>query len=279
MSARRLSAGHMRVLAWLVMAVGLAMLAWPVATDWWRAHEAESSIDEIMSVYDDMDDPDRLENLEQARAFNEKLAGRNPGRELWDYRIQLTYKGTPKSMMAWIDIPKISTKLPIFHGVDEDVLSAGVGHLPWSALPVGGEGSRCVLSAHSGMQDTRMFDDIRKLEVGDTFVLWTLSEPYAYRVRDVAVIEPEDVDVLAPEVGHDLCSLVTCTPYGVNTHRLVVTGERCEYVDGVTEAPAMYVNNRTVPMLIGMGVMVVLGLAAVVWRRRRKRKEEGAHYE
>lgn len=261
-------------MAGLAMVAGLVMLAWPVATDWLRAREAESSISEIMAIYDDMDDPDRLENLRQAKAFNARLRGEEPDFELWDYRTQLTYKGTPKSMMAWIDIPKISTTLPIFHGTDEDVLSAGVGHVEWSALPVGGPGTHCVLSGHSGMQDTRMFDDIRLLEEGDEFVIWTLSEPYAYRVCDVFVIEPEDVDRFEIDGDRDLCSLVTCTPFGVNTHRLVVLGERCEY-SGVEQTgfPATYVNRRTVPMLVGIvAICGVAGVFVAMGRRRAKRK-------
>lgn len=257
--------------AWLLMLGGLVMLAWPVATDWIRAKEAEQSIVEIMDVYDDMNDPDRLENLKQAQAWNARLRGEDPGIELWDYPIQLTYKGTPKSMMAWIDIPKISTRLPIFHGTSEDVLSAGVGHLEWSSLPVGGKGTRCVLSAHSGMQDTRMFDDIRLLEEGDQFVLWTLSEPYAYKVIKIQVIEPDEIETFNAEGTRDLCSLVTCTPFGINSHRLVVTGERCEYNgEEQTGFPATYVNRRTLPMLIG--ICVLLGVIVIVIISRRARR-------
>ena len=240
------------------------------------AREAEESISEIVSVYDDMDDPERLENLAQARAFNTRLSGGVVAKdEIWDYDSQLTYRGTPASMMSWVDIPKIATRLPVFHYATDDVLSTGVGHLEWSALPVGGTSTRCIVSAHSGMQNTRMFDDIRSLEVGDTFVFWTLSEPYCYRVRDIQVIYPDEVDKLAVEEGRDLATLVTCTPFGVNTHRLCVTGERCDYVE--QEAPTTtveaYVNRRTMPLLAGVALLLaLLVFLVVVFARRAARR-------
>lgn len=263
------------LLPWALVVVGLAFLAWPVVQDWWYAWEAERAISEITSVYDDMSDPERLENLEQARAFNEALQGRDTGIELWEYRWQLTYKSTPKSMMAWIDIPKISTRLPIYHGTDDAVLAAGAGHCEWSSLPVGGLGMRSVLTAHSGMDRTRMFDDIRLLKEGDEFVVWALGEPYAYRVCDVQVILPEQTELLDPEPGRDLCSLITCTPLGINSHRLVVTGERCEYHDeiGQVEGAEPYLNGRTVPLLIALAA--VLALAGVLWAVRSRRKRAG----
>ena len=264
----------------LLILAGLGLLAWPIATDWYYARQAEESISEVVSVYDDMDDPDRVANLEQARAYNARLAGlpfEEPEGGIWDYRTQLTYKGTPESMMAWVDIPSISTRLPIFHYTTEEVLSAGVGHVEWSSLPVGGEGTRCVLSAHSGMQNTRMFDDIRELEEGDTFVLWSLSEPYAYRVCDIRVVMPDEVDAVGAEPGRDLCTLVTCTPFGVNTHRLLVTGERCEYVEEVaTEGAKPYVNRRTGPLLAGAAVLIALLVAIVVMRVRARRRRRAA---
>lgn len=265
----------------VIILAGIVLLARPVVTDWWAAKQASESISEITSVYNDMDDPDRIANLEQAQAWNASLKGElDESYELWDYDTQLTYRGTPSTMMAYIDIPKIATKLPIYHYTTEEVLSAGVGHIEWSALPVGGAGTRCLLSAHSGMQNTRMFDDIRKLEIGDTFVLWTLSEPYCYRVCDIKTILPEEVETCMPESGRDLCSLITCTPYGVNSHRLVVTGERCEYVPeetGITAPVEAYVNRRTTPLLIGCGALVVLLVFIIVMaalRRRRARRAQ-----
>lgn len=276
-SAARGSSRLSALAPWLIIAAGLALLAWPVVTDWYFAWQAEQSIQEIVSVYDDMSDPERLQNLEQARAWNARQAHQpyaEPAGDIWEYRWQLTYKSTPESMMAWLDVPKIGTRLPIFHGTGEAELMAGVGHCDWSSLPVGGEGMHCVLTAHSGMQGTRMFDDINLLQEGDVFVVWALGEPYAYRVCRIRTILPEQIDALHAEEGRDLCTLVTCTPFGVNTHRLLVTGERCEYTEnmGATGGLTPWVNRRTEPLLAGMAVLAAL--LFVLWCRRRKRKRD-----
>lgn len=270
------------IVPWALLLCGILLLARPVVSDWMSAKAAEESISEVVSVYDDMEDAERLSNLEQARAWNARLVGdgyTEPEGGLWDYEMQLTYRGTPSTMMSWVDIPSISTRLPIYHYATAEVLSAGVGHLEWSALPVGGVGTRCVVSAHSGMDRTRMFDDIRRLRVGDTFVFWTLSEPYCYRVCSIETILPEEVDRLLPEPGRDLATLVTCTPFGVNTHRLCVTGERIDYVETpevpVTEGVRPYVNRRTIPLLAGiLGLVIALVVVAVAQTRRNKRRKK-----
>lgn len=268
---------------WASLLLGIALLARPVVSDWESARAAEDSISEVVSVYDDMADEERLANLEQARAFNARLVDDGtyvePDGGLWDYDSQLTYRGTPSTMMSWVDIPSIATRLPIYHYATVDVLSAGVGHLEWSALPVGGEGTRCIVSGHSGMDKMRMFDDIRQLREGDIFVFWTLSEPYCYRVCEIETILPEEVDRLAAEPGRDLATLVTCTPFGVNTHRLCVTGERCEYVEESTGAPTEgvrpYVNRRTIPLMAGIAGLVVCAVVVVFARCSRRRAGAG----
>lgn len=283
----------MRAVAIAGMLVSIVVMAAPVATDWWFALQASQAIDEITAVYDNLSDADRDENIRQARAYNARLAGQSveetypdykdlsgstsevPEDDIWEYDVQLTYHGTPQTMMSHIDIPKIGTHLPIYHHTDASVLSAGVGHLEGTSLPVGGLSSRCVLTAHSGMDRTKMFDDIRLLEKGDVFVLWTLSEPYAYRVTEIDTILPDELNEVRPVVGRDLCTLVTCTPFGVNTHRLLVTGERCDYEaedDTLTSGVEAYVNRRTIPMLVGIAaVLLVLVTGAVAGRRRRRK--------
>lgn len=257
----------------LAMAIGLGFLAWPMATDWYYTWEAEHAISSIVDVYDDMSDADRLDNLAQAQGWNARLRGEDPGLELWEYQNQLTYRSTPDSMMAWLDVPKIGTRLPVYHGTGAAELTAGVGHCDWSALPVGGQGSHCVLTAHSGMQGTRMFDDIRALEEGDVFVVWSLGEPYAYRVCEIGVYLPQEaLEHLRSEAGRDLCTLVTCTPFGVNSHRLLVTGSRCAYMEelGQTTGVEPWLNRRTIPLLAGIAVVVLVLVATLAIRLRRK---------
>lgn len=263
---------------WLLVLAGILLLGRPVFLDWYAAWQAEQQIHEITSAYDDTNNPERLENLAQAQAYNAKMAGREyeePEGGIWDYERQLTYKGSSGSMASWIDIPRISTKFPIYHGTGEAALMVGVGHCDWSALPVGGEGTRCVLTGHSGMTNTRMFDDIRALEKGDQFVIWTLGEPYAYEVYDIQTVLPEDAATYCkPVEGKDLTTLITCTPYGINTHRLLVTGERCEYEGVGTIGIEAYVNRRTIPMLAGIAVLLLLVLFVLLFKRRRDDDEE-----
>lgn len=262
-----------------VLIIGLVALAYPVIMEMVMADKAAHSIAEIEAVYDSMSDEARLENVEQAHKFNDRLLGILDTGDVWDYDMQLTYHDEPSTMMAWIEIPKIGCKLPVYHHATEAVLMAGVGHVDTTCLPVGGEGTLCALSGHSGMRNARMFDDIRSLEVGDEFVLWTLSEPYAYRVCDVQTVLPNEVSLLEPQPGRDLCVLVTCTPLNVNTHRLVVTAERCEYVPEAEELEVgveAVANRRSAPLIVAVSVTALvvgaLVIVAVIGARRRRRK-------
>lgn len=180
------------------------------------------------------------------------------------YAEQLSF---PKpDMIAHLVVPKLSLDLPIYHGTEENTLMIGVGHLEGTALPVGTSGGRCVLAGHSGMPNARMFDDIHLLEKGDRFVVWTLGTPLAYEVCDIQVVTPEHSELLLSEEGEDLVTLVTCTPYRVNTHRLLVTGRRCEYVEHEEVVPPVevYVNKRTGPLLIGLGLVVLVAVIGIV---------------
>lgn len=136
-------------------------------------------------------------------------------------------------LMCFVEIPKVDVYLPVYHGTSAEVLGKGAGHLEGSALPVGGIGNRPVISAHTGVNASKMFSDLTELEKGDLFFIHVLDEVLAYRVCEIQVILPEDTNSLVAENGRDLVSLLTCTPYGVNTHRLVVTGERTEYSEPV----------------------------------------------
>lgn len=257
--------------------VGLVVLAVPVIIENRTMADAANTINEIERVYDSMDDSAREECLAQAHAFNDRLRGEGDGREVWDYDNQLTYHDEPSTMMAWIELPKVAAALPVYHHVTDSVLMAGVGHIETTSLPVGGEGTLCVLSGHSGMPNARMFDDIHEMREGDVFVVWTLKDPYAYRVRDVRVVEPNDVTSLVPEPGHDLCRLVTCTPINVNSHRLVVTGERCEYVPDAPEMERTVTSvatRRSVPLMVS-AVAVVLAIVVLVVRLVRRRRHAG----
>ena len=266
--------------------IGLILLGAPIITDWLEAFNASQTISTVSATVDSMGAEERNELLAQARGYNAMLAGEGydpasngyspaepapaPVESLRPYEEQLHSSHDP--MMAWVEIPKIAVKEPLYHGVDDASLSAGVGHIERTSLPVGGLSSNCVVSAHSGVPTARMFDDLNKLEPGDTFTFWTLGEPYSYRVTGSVVVLPDEGSYFAIQPGKDMATLVTCTPYGVNSHRLLVFGERCEYVPA-PEEPALqaYFNDRTIPFILAVTAIVAVGLIVLIVSRRRRR--------
>jgi sortase A len=257
---------------YVVIAVGIFGLGRPVAIEMYESWRAQRNIANIESEYDQMEEESRDALMKEAEAYDEQLlSGRGlDGRA--PYAKQLAYGN--QDMMAHLVIKKLSIDLPIYHSIDDNVLMVGVGHVEGSALPVGTVGGKCVLAGHSGMPNARMFDDIHLLEKGDRFVIWTLGRPLAYEVVSSKVVEPTAVEELSPEAGRDLVTLVTCTPYGVNSHRLLVTGERCKYIEDEEVVPKLevYANRRTVPLLIGCGIVLLVAVSGIVWRVRHRHR-------
>lgn len=258
---------------WVVIILGLVLLVRPIALQWIEAWRASKGIDSVVSTYDEMSDPERAALREEARRYNEALFVGYGLDECLPYERQLIYRGS--EMIAYISIPKCSVKLPVYHGTEEKALMAGVGHLKGTSLPAGGASSHCFLTAHTGMPGRRMFDDIGLLEAGDHFVIWVLGEALAYEVDESEVVLPDDTSSVEIVEGRDLCTLVTCTPYGVNSHRLLVHAHRCAYEEGEEEMPdiAVYVNGRTLPLLIAL-LFVLLLLVGLILRRLRKLRED-----
>ena len=176
--------------------------------------------------------------------------------------------------MSYIEIPKIKCSLPIYHGTDEGVLQIAIGHIEGSSLPVGGVNTHCVLSGHRGLPSAKLFSNLDKLEEGDVFMIRTLDQTLTYEVDQIRIVLPDEVDDLKIEEGKDLCTLVTCTPYGINTHRLLVRGHRVanrEEAEAVrVTADAMQVDNRIVAASIAVPVLLIL-LAGIFVSGRRKR--------
>lgn len=275
---KRSSYNRLRSLApWLVIALGLFLLVRPIALQWIEAWKASKGIDSIVSTYDEMGDPERKALREEARRYNAALFLGTGLSERLPYEQQLAYRGS--EMIAYISVPKCSIKLPVYHGTEEKSLMAGVGHLRGTSLPAGGESSHCFLTAHTGMPGRRMFDDINLLKKGDHFVIWVLGEALAYSVDNSEVVLPDDTSSVEIKRGLDLCTLVTCTPYGVNSHRLLVHAHRVPYEEGeeVMPSAAVYINGRTLPLLIAL-LFVLLLLMGLIWRRlqkARRKAEEG----
>ncbi len=232
---------------------------------------------------------ENLENemIEQAREYNKSLIGISSfidpfsdteGIQTEDDVYNNLLKIDDTGMMGYIDIPKLDIVLPVYHGISEKVLQSGVGHLPNTSLPVGGESSHAVLSGHRGLANAKIFTDLNKMEVGDVFYIKVLHHTFAYQVDQILTVLPSETDALQIEKGKDYVTLVTCTPYAVNTHRLLVRGTRIPYEEAknVDEEVGLH---RTIPFYM---IILIGGIAAVViiWistkiYSRRKEKERG----
>lgn len=218
--------------------------------------------------------------LEKARAYNNSLSevafpdpfGHGGSLETaGDYEEILN---VDRGMMGVLEIPCIEVELPIYHGIAEEVLQKGVGHISQTAFPVGGEGNHTVLSTHRGLPDARLFTDLDELEPGDAFYIRVLGNNLAYEVDQVEVVDPGDVSLLKPEEGKDYVTLLTCTPYGINSHRLLVRGSRVNYVPEVKAQIQKKVVRTEKYTVFGIGAAAILTVAAGVAGRIRKRKRK-----
>lgn len=263
----------------LIFLTGLGVLLYPVFSDLWNQHRQNRLMTDYTNTVTDMEDAERNALWSAAVQYNQGLqaapqdafTGADPGPKN-PYWSLLDPDGT--DVMGYLEIPKISLRLPIYHGTGDAALQKGIGHLAGTSLPVGGSGTHCVLSGHRGLPSALLFTDLDQLETGDTFTLYVLDQRLSYQVDQILVVEPEDVSALAPEDGKDYVTLVTCTPYGVNTHRLLVRGSRIED----TQEPVPEVTNLQVAAKAfgwkGKLLLALLGLGAVwiavhVLRKRR----------
>jgi sortase A len=213
----------------IVFFVGLSLLLYPSVSDYWNSFHQSQVISEYTEKVAEMDDDEYEAVLKSAREYNSWLAMRRfnlklseSEREVYNSMLNISEDGA----MGYIEIPSIDCTLPIYHGSDDTVLMVGVGHIEGSSLPVGGKSTHCVLSGHRGLPSAKLFSALDRMEVGDVFMLKTLDEVLTYEVDQILVVTPDDVSALQIVPGEDYCTLVTCTPYGVNTHRLLVRGKR-----------------------------------------------------
>lgn len=262
----------------VVFFVGVSVLLYPTVSDYWNSLHQSQAIATYADSVENMDEQDYEKLWDAAVSYNQKLFQSRHGLGLKDeekeeYNELLDVSGT--GIMSYIEIPKIKCSLPIYHGTDEGVLQIAVGHIEGSSLPVGGLNTHCVLSGHRGLPSAKLFSNLDKLEEGDIFMIRTLDQTLTYEVDQIRIVLPDEVDDLKIEEGKDLCTLVTCTPYGINTHRLLVRGHRVanqEEAEAVrVTADAMLVDNRIVAMCIAVPVLVLLLIYVAFGGRRRKR--------
>ena len=255
----------------LALLAGVSLLLYPTVSNYWNVRHASRAVanytQEVQAL--DRDAYDRM--LAEAAAYNRSLLTRENAFALTDaqqaqYDRLLDISGT--GVMGSIEIPSINVSLPVCHGTSDSVLQIAVGHLSWTSLPVGGAGTHCVLSGHRGLPSAKLFTNLDRLVEGDTFVIRVLDESLTYEVDQILIVEPEDVTALQIEPGKDLCTLVTCTPYGINSHRLLVRGHRVETAqaeeavrlvsDGIQIEPLLVAPVVALPMLLALLLVLLL---------------------
>lgn len=260
----------------LVLLVGLSLMLYPTVSDRWNAMHQSRAISSYSEAVSGMENTRYDELLAQAQAYNAALTNREGRFMMTDeeravYESVLDVSGT--GIMGYVEIPRIDCSLPIYHGTSEGVLQIAVGHIEGSSLPIGGMGTHCVLSGHRGLPSAKLFTSLDRMQTGDTFMLHVLDETLTYEVDQILTVEPEDVSALAIEAQADLCTLVTCTPYGINTHRLLVRGHRVETVKErapvVVTADAVRVAAWKVALAVAAPLLLAFVLAALVLPRRR----------
>ena len=264
-----------------VFLLGLGILLYPSVSDYWNSMHQTRAISAYEDTLSGMTQKDYSEYFAQADAYNAALASLPT--PLTGYEVLDTLEEVPKyrdvldvngmGIMGYIDIDEIGVELPIYHGTDPSVLNVAVGHLEGTSLPVGGVGTHCVLSAHRGLPSARLFTDLDRLKVGDTFTLTVLNRLLTYQVDQVLIVEPEQVEALAIDPNEDYCTLVTCTPYGINSHRLLVRGHRVENREDArvvrVTADAMQIAPVIVAPLLAIPLLLILLIVQLLPRRKR----------
>ena len=259
------------ILLVLIFLLGLSLLLYPAVSDYWNSKHQTRAIAVYSEEVSGLDEDQYQALWEAAAAYNASLLERNNAYLLTEeqkaaYEQLLNVSGL--GIMGYIEIPSIDCSLPIYHGTEESVLQIAIGHLEWTSLPVGGESTHCVLSGHRGLPSAKLFTNLDKLQEGDVFLLRVLDEVLTYEVDQILIVEPQETGALRIVEGEDYCTLVTCTPYGINTHRLLVRGHRIENApearlvrvtaDAVQIEPLLVAPIVALPMLLMLLILLLL---------------------
>ena len=264
----------------LIFLTGVSLLVYPTFSDWWNSMHQSRAIAAYVDQVNTLDDAQYETMLEQADAYNQTLIGKEDRYNLSDSELE-TYNSlldvTGTGIMGYVVIPKINVRLPIYHGTDPAVLEIAIGHIAGSSLPVGGESTHCVLSGHRGLPSAKLFTDIDQLKEGDQFMLEVLGDTLTYEVDQIKVVLPDELEDIEIEEGKDLCTLVTCTPYGVNTHRLLVRGHRVETVQQNhvrVVSDAVQIEPVKVAIAAGIPLLVIIMLLRMIFAGKKHKKGE-----
>lgn len=273
------------ILLLLAFLIGLSLLLYPTVSDYWNSFHQSKAIASYAEAVAELDDVSYEHYWADAQAYNVALPG-NGNRyqpteeEHRQYENLLNISGN--GIMGYVEIPAIGVTLPIYHGVEDTVLQIAIGHIEGTSLPVGGSSTHCVVSGHRGLPSAKLFTDLDKLVEGDIFLLRVLDEVLTYEVDQIRIVEPQEVALLEIEEGQDLCTLVTCTPYGVNSHRLLVRGHRIENQESASSIRVMADAMQIEPILVAPVVAAPMLLLLLIWllvsgakksSKKKKRKD------
>ena len=257
---------------------GALLLLYPTVSDYWNSFHQSRAIASYAEQVADLDDNTYDQIWADARAYNETLDNSTSRfvmteeqKKIYEALLNIADNG----VMGYIEIPKIKCNLPIYHGTDEAVLQIAIGHVQGSSLPAGGESTHCVLSGHRGLPSAKLFSDLDQLTEGDVFLLRVLDETLTYEVDQIRTVLPDELDDLAIEEGKEYCTLVTCTPYGINSHRLLVRGHRVENQASASTirvtADAMQIEPLLIAPLVAVPMLLVLLVMVLIPHRTKKK--------
>lgn len=266
------------ILLFLVFFIGLSLLLYPTFANWWNSFHQSRAVAGYVEQVANMDNDRYREIWDAAWDYNRSLTERpndyllnEEQREQYNALLNIGNNG----IMGYIEIPQIDIAYPIYHGTNEAVLQVAIGHLEWTSLPVGGAGSHCVISGHRGLPSARLFTELDRLAEGDRFMLRVLDEILTYEVDQILIVEPHETEALLLEEGQDLCTLVTCTPYGINSHRLLVRGHRVETQEEAravrVTADATQIKPVIVAPIIAAPILLVLLIGLLLPKPRKRR--------
>ncbi|SEI70006.1 class C sortase [Streptococcus equinus] len=257
---KKIKENSLTILLVLAIFVGLSLVLYPTVSDYWNSFHQSRAVASYLQDVEDLENSEKEKLLEEARAYNRSLPqNTTPSLNLsglnkttYDEALKVTKSG----IMAYVEIPKLNVTLPIYHGTDDSVLRVAIGHIPGTSLPIGGKGTHAVISGHRGLASAKLFTDVDQLVKGDTFMIQVLDETLTYEVDQILTVLPQDVSALRINPNEDYATLVTCTPYGVNTHRLLVRGHRITNVE--KEVRVVSEASQVVSLLVALFIAIII---------------------
>ena len=269
------------ILLFLVLIVGLSLVLYPSFSDWWNSKHMSRVITDYVNLIDDLEEDEYEGLLEAAREYNRSLLYRTNGytttpeqKEQYNKLLNIAGNG----VMGYIEVPSIGVSLPVYHGTEDTVLQVAIGHLEWSSLPVGGESTHSVVSGHRGLPSAKLFTHLDKVREGDLFMLRVLDEILTYEVDQILIVEPHEVDSLMISKGKDYCTMFTCTPYGINTHRLLIRGHRIANLEEKeirhVVSEALLIEPAVVAPMVALPMLLMLFIWLMIPKKKRKWRDE-----